>query len=164
MNKELAKEYLDYLDRKYTEWYTHPKQRSAIQSEIYLYANRWDDEIYLHLNDGRASGLFEHGFFESDIEKAFRLLQEIVNEGQPQTGNVLYMIYCRLENFKPSQEDVVRKELRDYLLEKIHKGNLQKGKITFDDEEDLEYFTRLSEKVGFKADDLLKNIVCTIFT
>lgn len=80
MDKEKAKEYFDYLERKYTEWYTSkPKQRSAIQSEIYGTALRWDDEIYLYLNDNRATGLFEHGFFVSDIEKAFRLLKEIMD-------------------------------------------------------------------------------------
>lgn len=79
MDKEKAKEYYDYLDRKYTEWYTSkPKERSKIVSEIYGTAMRWDDEIYLHLNDNRATGLFEHGFFESDIQKAFRLLKEII--------------------------------------------------------------------------------------
>ena len=80
MDKEKAKQYLDYLDEKYTEWYTHPKQQSKIASEIYETAMRWDDEIYLYLNDNRATGLFEHGFFESDIQKAFRLLKEIISE------------------------------------------------------------------------------------
>jgi len=69
-----------FLDRKYTEWCTRPKQQSKIASEIYAEAMRWDDEIYLHLNDNRATGLFEHGFFDSDIEKAFRLLREIIEE------------------------------------------------------------------------------------
>lgn len=79
MNKIKAKEYYDYLDRKYTEWYTsNPKLRSKIQSEIYETAMQWDDEIYLHINDNRATGLFEHGFFESDIQKAFRILKDII--------------------------------------------------------------------------------------
>ena len=80
MDKEKAKEYYDYLKDKYTEWYTSkPKQRSKVQNEIYATAMHWDDEIYLHLNDNRATGLFEHGFFESDIQKAFRLLKEIID-------------------------------------------------------------------------------------
>lgn len=79
MDKVKAKEYYDYLDRKYTEWYTSsPKQRSKVQSEIYGTAMHWDDEIYLHLSEGNATGLFEHGFFESDIQRAFRLLKEII--------------------------------------------------------------------------------------
>lgn len=80
MDKEKAKEYYDYLDRKYIEWYTSkPKLRSKVQSEIYDTAMRWDDKIYLYLNDNRATGLFEHGFFESDMQKAFRLLKEIID-------------------------------------------------------------------------------------
>lgn len=34
MDKEKAKEYYDYLDRKYTEWCTRPKQQSKIASEM----------------------------------------------------------------------------------------------------------------------------------
>lgn len=80
MDKIKAKEYYDYLNRKYTEWYANPKQQSKIANEIYSTAMNWDDEIYLFLNDNRATGLFEHGFFESDIAKAFSLLKEIIGE------------------------------------------------------------------------------------
>ena len=57
-----------------------PKDRLKIASEIYDDAMRWDDEIYLYLNDNRSTGLFEHGFFESDIQKAFRLLKKIIEK------------------------------------------------------------------------------------
>ena len=80
MDKEKAKEYYNYLERKYAEWYTHPKLRSKIAAEIYSTAMYWDDEIYLYLNDERATGLFEHGFFESDIQKSFSLLKEIMED------------------------------------------------------------------------------------
>lgn len=80
MDKNKAKEYYNYLDEKYTEWYTHPKQRSAIETEIYKAAMQWDVDIYVYLRDGRATGLFETGFFESDIQKAFELLEEIINK------------------------------------------------------------------------------------
>ena len=80
MDKEKAKEYYRYLEEKYTEWYTHPKQRSQIASEIYSTAMRWDDEIYLHLSERNATGLFERGFFESDIQRAFKLLKEIIEQ------------------------------------------------------------------------------------
>lgn len=80
MDKEKAKEYYRYLEEKYTEWYTHPNQRTHISSEIYSTAMCWDDEIYLHLSEGNATGLFEHGFFESDIQRAIRLLKEIIEQ------------------------------------------------------------------------------------
>ena len=37
-------------------------------------------EIYLHLSEGNATGLFERGFFESDIQRAFKLLKEIIEK------------------------------------------------------------------------------------
>ena len=81
MDKEKAKEYYEHLEEKYSLWCTSKlKDRSKIASEIYEYAMHWDDDIYLYLNDNRASGLFEHGFFESDIQKAFRLLRKIIEE------------------------------------------------------------------------------------
>lgn len=82
MDKNKAKEYLRFLDEKYTEWYTHPKERARIAEETSRTANNWDDEIYLLLNERRATGLFEHGFFESDIKRAFAMLKDIIDVGQ----------------------------------------------------------------------------------
>lgn len=163
MDKEKAKKYLKFLEDKYTEWYTHPKQQSKIVSEIYVTAESWDDEIYLYLNDGRARGLFEHGFFESDIHKAIEKLREIVDEGKTKYVNKFYTIYKQIEDYKPALEDVVRKELRDYLLEKIHKGDLKGLSITFRDEDDFEYFSKLTSKIGIDANPLLEYIIMTAF-
>ena len=80
MDKEKAKEYYNYLDRKYTEWYCNPKQRPNIEADICKAAVQWDVDIYAHLNDSRATGLFEHGFFQSDIQKAFSLLKELIDK------------------------------------------------------------------------------------
>ena len=35
------------------------------------------DEIYLELNNNAASGLFAPGFFESDMDKSLRQLQNV---------------------------------------------------------------------------------------
>lgn len=40
-------------------------------------ANLWDDQIYIWLNDGRASGLFEAGFFQSDLIRSIQMLKEV---------------------------------------------------------------------------------------
>ena len=80
MDKDKAKEYYSYLDSRYTEWYCNPKQRSSIEEEICRAAMQWDVDIYTHLNDGRATGLFKHGFFQSDIQKAFSLLKELIDK------------------------------------------------------------------------------------
>ena len=81
-DKEKAVVYLEYLERKYTEWLTHPKKkdRSAIGNEIRTVADLWDDTIYIALNQGRASGLFEHGFFQSDINRSLTMLREIISK------------------------------------------------------------------------------------
>lgn len=163
MDKQKAKEYLDYLDEHYSEWYIHPKLRSKIASEIRKESKLWDDEIYLHLSDGNANGLFEPGFFETDLQKAFRLLREIVEDEKPKPVNKMFRIYTVLQNYKTSKEEVQKKELRDYLLEKIHGGYLEKGKITFKDKEDYEYFYKLTSVLELDANALLEDIVFGTF-
>lgn len=83
IDKEKAIQYLEYLDRMYTEWYTHPKKkdRSRIENEIRTTANCWDDTIYIWLNNGNASGLFEPGFFESDLRRSIQMLKEYITKG-----------------------------------------------------------------------------------
>ena len=78
IDKTKAAQYLEYLDDKYTEWYTHPKKkdRDRIENEVRSVANLWDDQIYIWLNYGRASGLFEPGFFQSDIMRSIQMLKE----------------------------------------------------------------------------------------
>ena len=163
MDKEKAKEYLKFLDEKYEVWYTHPKERMRIAEEIMRTASNWDDEIYLLLNEGRATGLFEYGFFESDIKKAFMMLKEIIDEGSSQSVNKMYRIYSTLQNYKPAIEDVVKKELRDYLIEKMHKGSLKDGRITFENEDDFEYFSKLTSSFGVDSGELLEVIVENVF-
>ena len=70
---------------KYTEWYTHPKKkdRDRIENEVRSAANLWDDTIYIWLNDGRASGLFESGFFQSDLMRSIQVLKEVTNHREP---------------------------------------------------------------------------------
>ena len=82
IDKEKAAQYLEYLDRMYTEWYTHPKKkdRSQIEDNIRYTANSWDDTIYIWLNRGNASGLFEPGFFESDLLRSIQMLKEVVDK------------------------------------------------------------------------------------
>ena len=150
---------LKYLEDKYTEWYTHPKQQSKIAGEIYETAMQWDDEIYDYLSPNNAAGLFEHGFFESDIHNTIEKLREIVDDGKTKQVNKFYTIYKQIEDYKPAQEDVVRKELKDYLLEKIHNGDLKGLSITFRDKEDLEYFSKLANTIGIDANGLLENIL-----
>ena len=79
IDKVKAAQYLEYLEGKYTEWYTHPKKkdRERIENDIRSMVNHWDDTIYIWLNEGRASGLFEPGFFQSDLMRSMQMLREI---------------------------------------------------------------------------------------
>lgn len=163
MNKEKTKEYLEYLERKYTEWYSHPKQRLEIEEEIVKAADSWEDEIYLYLNDNRATGLFEHGFFMSDVQKSLDLLAEITHSKDPKIVNKLYSLNRILQDFKVSQSDILRKELRDYLLEKIHNGNVSDGRITFKDTDDFNYFSKLIKSIGLPDSYILEEIVMKSF-
>lgn len=164
MDKTKAKEYLRFLDEKYSEWYTQSKQRSRIAEEIRSVAQYWDDEIYLYLNDGRATGLFKHGFFESDVQKSLSLLKGIVDEGTTPSENKFFKIYNILEKYQIDEKDLVRKELRDYLIEKIHNGELANRKITFRDVEDYEYFSKLVSSIGIDPNGLLEEIVLSAFS
>ena len=85
IDKTKAAQYLEYLDEKYTEWYTHPKKadRERIENVIRSVANHWDDTIYIWLNDGRASGLFEPEFFESDMLRSMQMLKEVTAHHEP---------------------------------------------------------------------------------
>ena len=81
IDKNKAVHYLEYLEEKYTEWYTHPKKndRDRIENEVRSMAQFWDDTIYIWLNDGRASGLFESGFFQPDLMRSMRMLKEVIS-------------------------------------------------------------------------------------
>ena len=85
IDKTKAIQYLEYLEEKYTEWYTLPKKkdRDRIENEVRSMANIWDDTIYIWLNDGRASGLFEAGFFQSDIMRSMQMLKEVTTNHEP---------------------------------------------------------------------------------
>ena len=59
------------------------KDRDRIENEVRSAANLWDDTIYIWLNDGRASGLFESGFFQSDLMRSIQVLKEVTNHREP---------------------------------------------------------------------------------
>lgn len=78
----LTKEYLqkvyDYLDEKWTKYCTCPREKNRIEEIVQLYSQNMNDELYLILNEGRATGLFEHGFFERDMQNSFSKLTELI--------------------------------------------------------------------------------------
>ena len=91
------------------------------------------------------------------------MLKDIVVEGRSQSVNKMYRIFNILQNYTPALEDVTKKELRDYLIEKIHKGSLKDGRINFEDECDFEYFSKLTESIGVNAGEQLEVLVESVF-
>lgn len=73
----------DYLENKYTEYLlAHRKiDKEKIERDVRDFARyNIPDETYIKLSDGHASGLFEPGFFESDLGRSVQTLREKLNE------------------------------------------------------------------------------------
>lgn len=82
MNKEYLKGVYDYLNEQYKEYYfaTKKSQKGIVEDRVRSYSHNLKDELYFFLNENRASGLFEHGFFESDLSRSLRKLKDILEE------------------------------------------------------------------------------------
>lgn len=82
MTKEEYQAIYDYLSELRREYTLARKssERSRIESEASHYAKNLPFELYCELNDNAASGLFRHGFFESDMRYALRILKEKMNK------------------------------------------------------------------------------------
>lgn len=78
MDKKYLQDVYDYLNEQYKEYYfaTKKAQKSMVENRVRLYSHNLKDELYLALNEGSASGLFEHGFFESDLSRSLRILKD----------------------------------------------------------------------------------------
>ena len=80
----LTKEYLqnvyDYLYEKWTVYCTSPSEKNRIERVVQLYSHNMNEELYLILNEGRAEGLFEHRFFERDLQNSFSKLTELIEK------------------------------------------------------------------------------------
>lgn len=78
MDREYLQGVYDYLNNQHTEYYlaTKKAQKSTVEDRVRSYSHNLKDELYLTLNENRASGLFEHGFFESDLSRSLRILKD----------------------------------------------------------------------------------------
>lgn len=80
MDKELLQSVYDYLNNQHREYYlASNKQKETIESQVRSYSNNIDRELYSILNEGYDSGLFEHGFFESDLSRSIHTLSKLLN-------------------------------------------------------------------------------------
>ncbi|WP_293666409.1 hypothetical protein [uncultured Parabacteroides sp.] len=82
MDKKYVQDVYDYLNEQYKEYYfaTKKAQKNMVEDRVRLFSHGLKDELYLTLNEGHASGLFEHGFFESDLLRSLKVLKDTLEE------------------------------------------------------------------------------------
>lgn len=68
--------YRDLYDFRTKYFFAKGKEKNRIENDVRLYAEGIDDEIYLEINNGAASGLFKSAFFESDLDRALTILEK----------------------------------------------------------------------------------------
>lgn len=81
MEKEQVEGYLQYFSEAYDQWCTQPNNRTKIEERVFMFGNNLPDELYIEINSGNASGLFQYGFFETDLLKAINYLNRLLNNG-----------------------------------------------------------------------------------
>ena len=69
--------YRDLNDFRTKYFFAKGKEKDRIENHIRLYAEGIDDEIYLEMSNGSAGGLFKSAFFESDLDRALSILDNI---------------------------------------------------------------------------------------
>lgn len=80
MNREYLQGVFNYLNEQYKEYYfAKNSQKGIIENRVRMYANNFNNELYLMLNKGGASGLFRHGFFESDLSSALKTIERMLD-------------------------------------------------------------------------------------
>lgn len=69
--------YRDLNDFRTKYFFAKGKEKDRIENDVRLYAEGIDDEIYLEMSNGSAGGLFKSAFFESDLDRALSILDNI---------------------------------------------------------------------------------------
>lgn len=65
------------LSRYRSEYYgSIGRAQSRIEDSVRMYAETLPGELYLELNQGSASGLFKPAFFQKDLDRSLRILEE----------------------------------------------------------------------------------------
>lgn len=81
MEKEYLQGVFNYLNEKYNEHYlAKNSQKGIIESQVRSYAKNINTELYTHLNEGSATGLFEPGFFQNDLSRSLKVLKEMLTD------------------------------------------------------------------------------------
>lgn len=77
MKKEKLQEVYNTLSQYSREYYgSSGRTRSRIEESVRMYANTLPGDLYLMLNQGSASSLFRPAFFQGDLDRSLRILEE----------------------------------------------------------------------------------------
>lgn len=69
------------LSRYRSEYYcSNGKNQSRIEESVRMYGDTLPGDLYLKLNQGSASGLFRPTFFQRDLDRSLRILEEELNQ------------------------------------------------------------------------------------
>lgn len=87
MDKQKIKGIYEYLEAKRKEFAfaRNKSEKERIERSVRNYAEYMDPDIYLYLNENAASGLFRHGFFESDLNNSLNKLQKLLDTNENET-------------------------------------------------------------------------------
>jgi hypothetical protein len=78
MDKEELQSVYNTLSRYRSEYYNSSgKAQSKIEESVRLYGDRLPGDLYCKLNQGSASGLFRPAFFQGDLDRSLRILEEL---------------------------------------------------------------------------------------
>ena len=83
MTKEEIKRHYEYFNEKFDKIYftTKKKEKERIRDTVRAYVDM-NDELYVLLSGGKGSGLFRHGFFNSDMSESKRVLKEALDNDE----------------------------------------------------------------------------------
>lgn len=77
MGKEKMQEVYNTLSQYRSEYYSSSgKAQSRIEECVRVYANTLPWDLYVMLNQGSACGLFRPAFFQGDLDRSLRILEE----------------------------------------------------------------------------------------
>lgn len=77
MDKEKLQSVYNTLSRYRSEYYSSSgKAQSRIEESVRMYANTLSGDLYVTLNQESASGLFRPAFFQGDLDKSLRIIEE----------------------------------------------------------------------------------------
>lgn len=77
MEKDKIQEVYNTLSQYSREYYgSSGRAQSRIEESVRMYANTLPGDLYATLNQGSASGLFRSAFFQGDLDRSLRILEE----------------------------------------------------------------------------------------